>query len=147
MDFREQIDAQDDILRHLLMDPSDKIKMKLQEYGMPKTHEDFEYIEQRIYQDYVQSIDFHRNGEEIQEDALSKGWAPYEQDLSQYPEVFKKYQENYSKYDKVKERFENEDPYEDRAESPFKRRLPKDMSPWEKKYDTMMPRFTGASMQ
>jgi hypothetical protein len=61
--------------------------------------------------------------------------------------VFKKYQENWSKYDKVKERFEKEDPLEDQAESPFARRLPKNMSPWEKKYDTTMPRYTGTSCQ
>jgi hypothetical protein len=30
-------------------------------------------------------------------------------------------------------------------EGPFVRRLPKDMRPWEKKYDTMMPRYTGTS--
>lgn len=78
---------------------------------------------------------------------MNKGWTPYEQDLSQYPEVFKKYQENYAKYDKVKERFEKEDPLEDNGEGPFVRRLPKDMSPWEKKYDTLLPRYTGASCQ
>ena len=61
--------------------------------------------------------------------------------------MFKKYQENYERYDKVKARFENEDVLEDAGEGPFKRRLPKDMSPWEKKYDTMMPRFTGTSAQ
>lgn len=67
--------------------------------------------------------------------------------MTQYPEVFKKYQENWAKYDKVKDRFENEDLMEEQAEGPFVRKLPKDMSPWEKKYDTTMPRYTGTSAQ
>lgn len=33
----------------------------------------------------------------------------------------------------------------DQGESPFVKKLPKDMSPWEKKYDTMMPRYTGTT--
>jgi SPX domain protein involved in polyphosphate accumulation len=67
--------------------------------------------------------------------------------LSQYPEVFKKYQENYEKYDQVKEKFENEDVMEEQAEGAFVKRLPKDMSPWETKYDMNMPRYTGTSCQ
>lgn len=59
--------------------------------------------------------------------------------------MFKKYQENYAAYDKVKERFENENIMEENEEDAFARRIPKDMSPWEKKYDTMLPRYTGTS--
>ena len=33
----------------------------LGEIGMPATHEDFEYIEHRIYHDYVASIDFDKD--------------------------------------------------------------------------------------
>jgi len=61
--------------------------------------------------------------------------------------VFKKYQENYDRYDKVKARFETEDIMEDQGENPFKRQLPKDMSPWEKKYDTMITRSTRTTRQ
>jgi len=61
--------------------------------------------------------------------------------------VFKKYQENYEKYEKVKTRFETEDRMADQEEGPFARRIPADMSPWEKKYDTMMPRYTGTQAQ
>ena len=67
--------------------------------------------------------------------------------MSQYPEVFKKYQENYEKYDKVKERFATEDPRAEQGPSPFEKKMPKDMSPWEKKFDTTMPRYTGTSAQ
>ena len=61
--------------------------------------------------------------------------------------MFKQYQENYAQYDKVKERFENENPLEEQGEEPFKKRLPKDMTPWEQKYKTMMPKYTGTVCQ
>ena len=77
--------------------------------GMPETHEDMEYIEHRVYHDYVSSVDYDIKNPMYSKEANTKKWTPYEQDLSQYPEVFKKYQENYEKYDKVKERFEMED--------------------------------------
>ena len=114
---------------------------------MPITHDDMEYIEHRVYHDYVGTVDYDLKDPNHSENSVDRSWIPYEQDLTQYPEVFKKYQENYDRYDKVKARFENEDILEDAGDGPFKRRLPKDMSPWEKKYDTMMPRFTGTSCQ
>jgi SPX domain protein involved in polyphosphate accumulation len=77
----------------------------------------------------------------------TKKWTPYEQDLSSYPEVFRQYQENYAAYDQVKERFANENPLEEQGDDIFVNRLPKDMSPWEKKYDDVMPRFQGTSAQ
>ena len=61
--------------------------------------------------------------------------------------MFRKYQENYDKYDKQKLAYEKENPLEEQGEAPFQRRLPKDMSPWEKKYDDLMPRFTGTLCQ
>lgn len=82
---------------------------------MPTTHDDLEYIEHRVYHDYVGTVDFDLHDPNHKENHMGRSWTPYEQDLSQYPEVFKKYQENYERYDKVKERFENEDPL---AEAP-----------------------------
>jgi hypothetical protein len=67
--------------------------------------------------------------------------------MTHYPEVFKMYQENYAKYDKVEKRIRGEDPFEEEGESPFTRKLPKDLSPWEKKYDDLMPKYTGTSCQ
>ena len=55
---REQIDHQDNYIMYLLQDPQEKIADKLFEYGMPRTHEDIEMIEHRVYHDYVSSIDF-----------------------------------------------------------------------------------------
>lgn len=36
---------------------------------------------------------------------------------------------------------------EEQGEAAFTRKPPKDMSPWESKYDTLLPRYTGASCQ
>lgn len=114
---------------------------------MPVTHDDLEYIEHRVYHDYVGTVDFDLKDMNHNENSIDRSWVPYEQDLTQYPEVFKKYQENYDKYDKVKARFESEDPLDEPADSAFAKRIPKDMSPWETKYDLNMPRYTGASSQ
>ena len=119
----------------------------LGEVGMPVTHEDMELIEHRIYHDYVGSADFDMHDPSFQEDSYTKKWTPYEQDMSHYPEVFRNYQENYTKYDEVKERFATENQLEEQGPDPFTKRLPKDMSPWEKKYDDLMPRYTGTSCQ
>ena len=129
----------------MYQDPQEKISEELWELGMPSTHDDLEYIEHRVYHDYVGTADFDLPDPNLREGHRDKGSQPYEQDLSQYPEVFKKYQENYARYDKVKAKFENEDLRD--AKEPFEQRLPTDMSPWEKKYDTLMPRFTGTSAQ
>ncbi len=61
--------------------------------------------------------------------------------------MLKQYQENYAAYDKVKARFESENPLEEQGESPMVKKLPKDMSPWEQKYDVMKPRYTGTVCQ
>lgn len=119
----------------------------LGEVGMPVTHEDFELIEHRIYHDYVGSADFDMHDPAMAEDSYTKKYTPYEQDMSNYPEVFRNYQENYSAYDEVKERFRTENKLEEQGPDPFTKVLPKDMSPWEKKYDDLMPRYTGTSCQ
>jgi len=143
--FREQLDGIDERIKYRRQDPQEKMIDKLGEVGMPQTHEDFQYIEHRIYHDYIASADFDMDdpNHEYGENSGKRHWTPYEQDLSQYPEVFQKYQENYQKYDQVKEKFENENPLEEQGDEAFKKELPKDMSPWEKKYDDLMPRYTG----
>lgn len=94
---------------------------KLGEVGMPVTHDDMEYIEHRIYHDYVGSADFQMVDHNHSSDAFKKKWTPYEQDLSNYPEVFRQYQENYRAYDKVKDRFANENPLEEQGDEIFQR--------------------------
>jgi len=146
-DFREVLNSLDRYYQHIRQDPQDKMIDKLGEIGMPVTHEDFEYIEHRIYHDYVASADFDHNDPNHAPGERFKAWTPYEQDLSNYPEVFHKYQENYAKYDELKEKTENENPLEEQGDEIFSREIPRDMSPWEKKYDDLMPRYTGTSCQ
>ena len=143
--FREQVEHREALLRYQFQDPQERLQEYMMEQGHPMTHEDFEYMEHRVYHECVGTL--AHNKESTVYRNIERGWVPYEQDLTQYPEVFKKYQENYAKYDKVNERFENEDPWEEAGESAFTRRLPKDMSPWESKYDTVLPRYTGTSCQ
>jgi hypothetical protein len=81
---------------------------KLGDVGMPVTHDDMDYIEQRIYHDYVGTVDHDIKDQSHEPGSFDKAWIPYEQDLTHYPEVFKMYQENYGRYEKVKARFENE---------------------------------------
>lgn len=148
MNFREQIDAMDELFWYKCAPEDEKLLRKLNEFGMPRTHEDMEYIENRVYHDYVSKIDFeHIQNPQFGEDSFNRNWAPYEQDLSQYPEVLRKYQENYKLHDDIKAKMENEDVLEDADPGMFQRRLPKDRRPWEQKYDTVMPRYTGTSAQ
>jgi hypothetical protein len=145
--FREQLDSMDARIKYRRQDPMQRMIEKLGDVGMPSSHDDMEYIEHRIYHDYVGTADFQMKDEGTEHGSYTKRWTPYEQDLSNYPEVFKKYQENYAAYDAVKERFENEDIMEEQGEGVFKKQLPKDMSPWEKKYDDVQPRYTGTLCQ
>ena len=143
--FRERIDWMDSHMRYQYQDPQEKVLEKLAEMGMPSTHEDMELIEQRIYHDYVASVDHDKINPQFQD--FDKSWTPYEQDMTHYPEVFKKYQENYKRYEEVKDRFMNEDPLEEQGDDPFKKKLPNDMRPWEMKYNNVLPRYTGTSAQ
>jgi gamma-carbonic anhydrase len=51
--FREQLNHRDELDKYRLQDVQDKFEDMLGEMGMPTTHEDFEYIEHRIYHDYT----------------------------------------------------------------------------------------------
>ncbi len=63
-----------------------------------------------MYHDYVGTVDYDIKDPNHTYGAEDKAWIPYEQDLTQYPEVFHKYQENYKRYDEIKARFESEKP-------------------------------------
>lgn len=107
-----------------------------------------EYIEHRIYHDYVGTIDFLHKDPITTKGAKDKQWLPFEQDLSQYPEIFRKtYGENFKAHERQKKFFEEDDPLEEQAENPWKRKIPKDQAPWEKRTYTAMPRFTGTMCQ
>ncbi len=92
--LKEQLEQRDELVKYQLQDVQEKIQDALVEMGMPVTHEDLEYIEHRVYHDYVGSVDYGLKDPNLHPDGPTRGWVPYEQDLSQYPEVFKKYQQN-----------------------------------------------------
>lgn len=54
---REQLEQQDSLLRYHFQDPQERIKDHLLEMGMPITHDDLEYIEHRVYHDYVGTVE------------------------------------------------------------------------------------------
>jgi hypothetical protein len=45
---------------------------------MPQTHEDMEYIEHRVYHDYVGTVDYDLKDPSHLENSLDRSWMPYE---------------------------------------------------------------------
>lgn len=126
-------------------DPVNKVLDKISDYGIPLTHKDMEYIEHRTYQAYVGTIDFDIRDSNHNKADSKAGWAPYEQDYTHYPEVFKRYGDNFEAYEDLKRRFENDRPGQEMAKDPRAKEAPRDMSPWEKREADLLPRFTGTS--
>jgi hypothetical protein len=79
-----------------------KAQDKVAEYGVPLTHDDLDYIEHRVYHDYVGTVDYDIRDPNHTAGEGEKAWLPYEQDMTQYPEVFRQYQENYARFEQVK---------------------------------------------
>jgi hypothetical protein len=144
--FRELKDDDDYRIWESQASPEELLAARLMDEGMPMSVDDFEHIEHRISSDWYFGPQF----EHIQNDVLDKnqqgGWNPYEQDLSLYPEIYKMYGENHERYERAKKKFEDED--FSQADDPYlKRRYPKNMDAFDKRYDDFMPRFSGTSMQ
>lgn len=59
-------------------DPEDKLIDLLGDVGMPVTHDDFDYIEHRVYHDYVGTVDFDLKDASHEPDTFNKAWVPYE---------------------------------------------------------------------
>jgi hypothetical protein len=76
--FREQLNSIDDRIRYRRQDPQEKMIDKLGELGFPVTHDDMEYIEHRIYHDYVGSADFALKDHAHEANSFDKKWTPYE---------------------------------------------------------------------
>ena len=72
--FREVLNSQDEYIKYRRQDIQDKMIDKLGEIGMPQTHEDFEYIEHRIYHDYVASADFDMQDPNHTPGEMRKTW-------------------------------------------------------------------------
>ena len=60
----------------------EKVIDRLGQIGMPRTHEDMEYIEHRVYHDYVGTVDNDIRDPSLDEGSYDKSWLPYEQDYS-----------------------------------------------------------------
>lgn len=48
------------------------------EYGLPTTHDDLDYIEHRVYHDYVGTVDYDIKDPAHSEGSHEKAWLPYE---------------------------------------------------------------------
>lgn len=111
--------------------------------GIPTQWKDMQYLVHRIYHDYNSKIDQTGGAPEFEAHSEYEGSDPYRQDVSRFPEMFKSYGENYDLYERARNKFQTETPGVQKSESPFKREMPKDMGPWDKKFDDFMPRFRG----
>lgn len=56
--FREILNGIDERIKYKRQDPQEKFLDLLGAAGFPQTHEDMEYIEHRIYHDYVGTVDY-----------------------------------------------------------------------------------------
>jgi hypothetical protein len=45
---------------------------------MPTTHDDLEYIEHRVYHDYVGTVDYGLKDSNMTPDGHMRSWVPYE---------------------------------------------------------------------
>ena len=110
-DFREQVNEMDHRAIRLGSDPLDLAIEKLADKGYPILEEDMEHLEFRVESNHYFGTEFD-NQEFEQEEDVDRGWNPYEQDLSNYPEIFKMYGENFERYERAKKKFAEEDPKE-----------------------------------
>jgi hypothetical protein len=121
------------------------MKDDIKELGFPTDQDDLEFMENRVISQYARDITDPFVTQPIIEEDENSTWNPYHHDLSHYPEIFKMYGENYEKYEKIRSRFQTEPKGEQMKEPPIIPRKPVDQSPWEKKYDDYMPKYTGES--
>ena len=56
--------------------------------GIPTNFEDFDYLEMRVMNEYDDPSDFNMNTPEFEKEDYERGYNPYEQDLSRYPEIY-----------------------------------------------------------
>jgi hypothetical protein len=61
-------------MRYMFQDPAERIKDELLEMGMPMTHEDLEYIEHRVYHDYVGTVDYGIEDPNTKQHMMTRSW-------------------------------------------------------------------------
>lgn len=89
----------------------------------------------------MSKIEYGVREQSLEREAFKRNWEPYQQDLTLYPEIFKKTGENFDKIDQLNQKFKNEDPFTENHPGPYDNKKPLDFSPWEKKYDDFIPKF------
>jgi hypothetical protein len=72
------MNRRDELIKSKHMDLADKFVDELASIGMPTTHDDFDYIEHRVYHDYVASIDYQVENPMHSYKNWEKNWTPYE---------------------------------------------------------------------
>lgn len=107
-DFRELLDDNDERQFYRYLDHEQMLLSHLSEQGIPTSNDDIEHLEFRSFGDYDIGIDKDVEDPRWFPENDQKGWNPYEQDLSLYPEIFKVYGENFNRYENAKQHFENE---------------------------------------
>ena len=80
--FRERLDSRDDLIKYQRADPVQKATDRVAEYGVPVTHDDLDYIEHRVYHDYVGTVDYDIRDHQHSEGSHDRAWLPYEQDMT-----------------------------------------------------------------
>ena len=145
-DFREIIDSLDELYGMTFTSDADRQMSQVDDEGVPIVDEDFQYIEHRIFTDYHMGPEMDVRDTDHERIRNDKGWNPYEQDLTNYPEIYKMYGENFDRYERAKKHFEDDDAFAQPAhKGPHEFRVPKNQDPWTKKYDDFMPRYDGSS--
>lgn len=76
--YREIVESRDEYLKYIRADPVQKAEDKVAEYGLPTTHDDLDYIEHRVYHDYVGTVDYDIRDPNHSEGSFDKAWIPYE---------------------------------------------------------------------
>ena len=72
------MEHRDELIKYQRADPAQKAEDKVAEFGIPSTHDDLDYIEHRVYHDYVGTVDYDIKDPNHSEGSYDKAWLPYE---------------------------------------------------------------------
>lgn len=145
---REVLDSVRDRDNRANMHTVHALEQLLSDSGLPLDEEDHEYIEHRVLSPHkMDLVDYDFDDPNLREDTQDQTYNPYQQDFTKFPEILQMYGENFDRYQKMKEKFEKEKKGEPHSKHPLEYDPPRDESPWEKKYDDYMPKYTGETHQ
>ena len=121
------------------LDPMELAAMKLWEKGYPYTQEDMYEIEHRVPASgsNLFALNLPSRGLHREKDTFERSWEPLSYDTDKMSSVLKKYGVNTDMYEDAYQRFKHEPKGVEREDSRSMDHIPKDQSPWEKKYDNI----------